>query len=319
MDSGLSPSASSSVSPIFTARDDDFHDIGDRWWATETSWFSFHHRERRLGGWLYMLARPNAGVVQGGAWVWDDTAWAPWEVLYYANHSSKRFPHGQSLKEILLPTGVSIEVVEPLTSYLLEYRDPGIFEAELRFDAVMEPAPYAAGKPPFLAASHFDQLGRVTGIIRLRGEELRIDCLSLRDRSWGPRPEHRMRRLSYCFGAASASHAFFCTTTPATASDSIDHGFLIRDSRIAMIRSGQRSVERDADTGWIVSEAIEGTDEGGREFRAEGRPVSHMAVNRHTAVTWNYLTRWDLDGEEAWGEDQDMWPVEEWSTFRRRA
>ena len=63
---------------VFTADDDGLHALSDRWWETETAWFSFHHPERRLGGWLYTMVRPNIGTVAGGAWVWDDTAWLPW-------------------------------------------------------------------------------------------------------------------------------------------------------------------------------------------------------------------------------------------------
>ena len=51
-----------------------FDVMSDRWWETETAWFSFHHPERRLGGWFYSMFRPNIGTVAGGAWVWDDTA-----------------------------------------------------------------------------------------------------------------------------------------------------------------------------------------------------------------------------------------------------
>ena len=36
----------------FTARDDGFHfdRMSERWWETETAWFSFSVPERRLGG-----------------------------------------------------------------------------------------------------------------------------------------------------------------------------------------------------------------------------------------------------------------------------
>src|SRR4249919_4368189 len=107
--------------PTFTARDDGFHfDVmTDRWWETETSWFSFHHPGRKLGGWLYTMVRPNIGTVAGGAWVWDDTAHLPWEVPYSANYTALRFPRGEDLTDITLPTGVSIRAVEPLTSYEL--------------------------------------------------------------------------------------------------------------------------------------------------------------------------------------------------------
>jgi len=58
-------------SPVFTAADDGFHfaQLTDRWWETETAWFSFHVPERRLGGWFYSMFRPNIGTVAGGAWV----------------------------------------------------------------------------------------------------------------------------------------------------------------------------------------------------------------------------------------------------------
>jgi hypothetical protein len=43
-----------------------------------------------------------------------------------------------------------------------------------------------------------------------------------------------------------------------------------------------------------------------------------MIINRHTFIDINSLLRWDVDGDEAWGEDQDMWPVHEFADVRRR-
>ena len=56
-------------SPRFRPEDDAFHTavMSDRWWETETAWFSFHVPERRLGGWFYSMFRPNIGTVAGGA------------------------------------------------------------------------------------------------------------------------------------------------------------------------------------------------------------------------------------------------------------
>src|SRR6266850_96012 len=111
--------------PVFSARDDRFHfDVmSDRWWETETAWFSFHHPERRLGGWFYTMVRPNIGTVAGGAWVWDDTACLPWEVPYSTNYSALALARDEDLDDIHLPTGVAIRVVEPATSYELGYDD----------------------------------------------------------------------------------------------------------------------------------------------------------------------------------------------------
>ena len=109
----------------FTARDDRFHfaEMGGDWWATETAWFSFHHPERRLGGWFYTMVRPNIGTVAGGAWVWDDTAYLPWDVLYSANYSALQLPADTDLRDTTLPNGISIRVVEPGQVYELGYED----------------------------------------------------------------------------------------------------------------------------------------------------------------------------------------------------
>jgi hypothetical protein len=304
----------------FTARDDRFHfdQMSDRWWETETCWFSFCHPERRLGGWIYVMARPNIGTVAGGAWVWDDAAHLPWEVLYSANYTAMRLPRDQDLDDITLPTGVSIRVLEPLTSYQLGYTDPGRFEASLRFDAVMPPHALTNTNSSFLHLNHFDQIGRVTGEILLHGERIAIDCLAMRDRSWGPRPEHRPRRNAYETGMASAQSGFLAVTNTTLAGDDIAHGFLLRDGVVRNLVAGQRRVERDPEHGWTTRLVVTGCDESGRGFEAVGSPVSRIVINRHTFIDINSLVRWTLDtGETAWGEDQDMTPVHAWSAWRR--
>lgn len=307
------------TSNVFGPADDDFHDVGDRWWATETCWFSFSHPNRKIGGWLYSLWRPNIGTCQGGAWVWDDTAWAPWEVLYHANYSSLRLPEERDLRSFVFPTGVAVRCIEPLSVYELRYEDGDRIKLALRFEAVIEPQPFAHGEPPFLSASHFDQLGRLTGELVLHGEHLEIDCLSVRDRSWGPRPETRPRRLSYNFGTTSPTSGFFAVTNPSGSSDVVNHGWLLHDGVVNAVIDGSRRVERDPLHGWITREVIEGRDTEGRTFRADGESVSRIVLNRHTAITWTSLMRWEFGGGIAWGEDQDMWPVHDWSAFRRTA
>ena len=60
----------------------------------------------------------------------------------------------------------------------------------------MAPNPHPTGVVPFLKGSHFDQAGHVTGRMVLRDEVVPIDCYSVRDRSWGPRPQGRPKRRS---------------------------------------------------------------------------------------------------------------------------
>ncbi len=306
---------------IFTARDDRFHAdemVGD-WWSTETAWFSFAHPERRLGGWLYTLARPNIGTVAGGAWVWDDSAHLPWEVLYSANYTALELPRDQDLNDITLPTGVSIRVLEPCMSYALGYSDASRLQATLRFEGVMPPEPLTSTGSTFGRSHHFDQIGRVSGEIILHGETIPIDCLAVRDRTWGRRREDRPRQAAYVTGVATKRHGFLAVTNVEADRNPVAYGFLYRDGRTLPLTQGERRVERDKDNGWITRVEIQARDADGRELLAVGTPLSRIVINRHTFIDVNSLIQWDINGEGGHGEDQDMWPVHRWSRMRRTA
>jgi hypothetical protein len=305
----------------FGPDDDALHTpvMSDRWWETETSWFSFHHPERRLGGWLYTMVRPNIGTVAGGAWVWDDTAWLPWDVLYSANYTALRLPADADLRDVTLPTGVSLRVVQPTQTYALGFDDGNRLQLQLQFAGVMPPEPLAAVGSTFGSAHHFDQFGRVTGHIVIRDERIDIDCLAMRDRTWGPRPENRPRQAAYVTGAASAEHAFLAVTNTKAGHDPVAYGFLRRDGQTVGLAAGQRTVVRNEQHGWVEQVTITAADTAGRELQAVGTPVSRMIIDRHTFIDINSLISWDVDGEAAWGEDQDMWPVHTFAASRRTA
>jgi hypothetical protein len=309
----------------FGPDDDRLHTavMTDRWWETETAWFSFHVPERRLGGWLYTMFRPNIGTVAGGAWVWDDTAWLPWDVCYSANFSALALPPELDLRHARLPNGVAIDVIEPTRTYDLGYDDGERLTLALRFSAVMDAEPLRAVGSTFGSAHHFDQFGRVTGTVTLLGEQLAVDCIAMRDRTWGPRPETRPRRAAYVTGAVAPDGPdlgfLAVTNTAPDGDDPVAYGFVRRDGETLGLASGGRTVVRDGEHGWVAEVTIEATDVSGRTLRAVGTPVSRMIVNRHTFIDINSLVRWDLDGVVAWGEDQDMWPVHTFADFRRGA
>ena len=305
----------------FTADDDRFHfaQLSDRWWETETSWFSFCQPERKLGGWLYSMFRPNIGTVAGGAWVWDETAHLPWEVPYSTNYTAQRLPADADLTDIVLPTGVAIKRLEPLKTYRLGYQDDGRLRLDLTFEAVMAPRALRRAGSVFKQASHFDQFGRVRGEIVLHGERIAIDCLAMRDRSWGPRAEHRPTKNAYVTGIASARDAFLAVTRWEGAEERVVYGFMIKDGAIADLVSGTRIVERCPREGWVTRMTIEAKDDQGRTLEATGERLSGITINRHSFIDHNGLMAWQINGHAGHGEDQDMWPVHDWSAFRRQA
>jgi hypothetical protein len=304
---------------VFTPRDDNFHftEMGDRWWMTETSWFAFCNPAEKLGGWLYTMARPNIGTVAGGAWIWDDSAHLPWEVLYNANYTALRLPRDQDLSDIKLPTGVSIKAVEPTMGYELGIADGDICQAKLHFQGIMPPRPLRSSGSPFGDSNHFDQFGRVTGTIKLGARTVSIDCLGMRDRSWGPRPEHRPKKSAYVTGIATERDGFLAVTKWHEGIEEIAYGFMIRDGETASLVSGRRHVERDPAQGWVTRITIEGKDEHGRTLEAVGTRLSGIIINRHSFIDSNGLIEWTINGQTGHGEDQDMWPVHAWAAMRR--
>lgn len=206
-------------------------------------------------------------------------------------------------------------------AYRLGYDDPGRFSAELRFEGAMEPRPLAATGSTFGKAAHFDQIGRVSGTIELHGESIGIDCWAMRDRTWGRRPEDRPRQAAYVTGAGNGGTGFLAVTNTRDGTDRIAYGFVrLGDRQLALV-DGQRSVTRSPENGWVDTIRLDGVDETGAPFVAEGRSVSRIFINRHSFIDINSIIEWRLthEGNELdwWGEDQDMWPVHRWSKAKR--
>ncbi len=312
--------------PVFTPSDDGLHSTlaGDEWWFTETSWFSFHHPERELGGWFYTMIRPNIGTVAGGAWVWDASASVPWEVPYSANYSALQLPANCDLRNADLPTGVSIEVIEPTLGYRLGYashpKERSSLHATLEFRAVDPPRPLTTTASTFGRAAHFDQIGHVTGEIVVNDERLTIDCWGMRDRTWGRRPEDRPRRAAYVTAAGDGGAGFLAVTSIEGEDDRIAYGFLKRPGGQQVDwASGERHTARHPSKGWIEQITISGTDADGNNFEAHGQALSRIIINRHTFIDVNSLVRWEIPslGLTWWGEDQDMWPMGWWAATNR--
>lgn len=313
-----------------TPEDDNFHPYSEHPFETETCWLSFHDVERRLGGWLYNQVLFNQGICNGGAWVWDDS---PAAALYQVSHQKLPLvdPSAMDLRNIELPNGNRIEMLEPLLKYRARRSDPGRLELDLVFEGLREPHSHPTGVPPFWRGRHFDQAMRVTGQIVLDGETIDIDSLSIRDRSWGPRPGPRApgssrgsrRResldpleaqrppyspfgIGYLFGTRDADEMFLSYTLPCIydgkARDYVTTGYLVRDGRYGLLVDGNRRCELDPEMGWMRKIWLEAVDEHGRELSAVGELVSHHGESGQGTGYFH----WEWDGASGYGEDQSM-------------
>ena len=314
------------VIPELTEVDDRLHPSTDDWWETETAWFSFSVPERRIGGWFYNQILPTQQVCNGGAWVWDDSA-AP--SLYERREQQLELPSidDLDLRDVELPNGNHIKMIEPLSEYRVRYADPGAFEADLLFRGIMAPNSHPLRTVPFWRGRHFDQPMHVTGEIVLHGEMIEVDCISVRDRSWGPRPmgpdprkktttkrASRPRRaregVGYLFGSASHDDAWLMYSRPTVvegvASDVLSTGYLLREGEYGHLVSGHRRFWLDAQTKWISRIEIEATDEHGRTLEASGELVSRHG--EPGSASGSGLFHWTWNGLNGWGEDQTYAP-----------
>jgi hypothetical protein len=106
------------------ADDDNFHAYSSHPYETETFWVSFHQPERKPGGWFYNQVLFNQGICNGGAWVWDGS---PSGALYRVSQQALPLVDKDDLdlRDIELPNGNRIEMLEPLTKYRVRRSDHG--------------------------------------------------------------------------------------------------------------------------------------------------------------------------------------------------
>ena len=160
-------------------------------------------------------------------------------------------------------------------------------------------------------AGHLEQPGGVTGTVRLGDDQHRVDCASVRDRSWGPRTMRPGLRLGNAHATAPDGTAFFAYINhDASGRDEITSGYWHIDATAARIVSGVRTIERDGDFAHTVT--IEARDALGRQLVAHGRCANRRAVDAwHDLYAVLHLVEWDI-AERAWGENHDIWSKTDW-------
>lgn len=285
--------------------DDNLHEptSPDPLW-TETFWLSFGIPERSMQVSIYPWFRRNIGMQAGGVLVWDARAELPWDIAFCEYDYHLPLDPSLDLRRARLANGLAIDCLETQKSYRVQYE-----HTELNFDLVfvgiMEPLISGKnGKP-----SHLDQSGRITGELSLRGERIEIDAPAMRDRSWAVR--HGATRVAYAWGSTIRGDSFLCLSLPSQNEEPVRDGFLLREGKSARLTSGQRKTTRAQ--GHPKEIALEATDALGRRLLAHGTCVNRMAFSAYPGTfAWDSMVRWDFNGSEAWGEDQDVWATDQW-------
>ena len=253
--------------PALTPEDDLLHPASDHWWETETAWFSFNVPERRIGCWFYNQILATQGVCNGGVWVWDDSAAG---ALYEVRHEGLPLDAASvDLRDVTLPNGNHLEVLEPLTRYSRPVprrrpvrgrprvrRHHGAKLPSPRDGAVLEGPPLRPAdarhrhRPPVRRGDRGRLLldPRSLGGPRPMGPDPRKDPSTPRP----PRPPRPPEGIGYPFATASPTESWLLYTRPTivegVASDELSTGYLLRGGVYGHLVEGRRRTWLDPTT-----------------------------------------------------------------------
>lgn len=296
--------------------DDFWHEptVPDPHW-TETSYWGFYIPERRLSGTIYNMWRRNLGLVASRIWIWDPTGDLPTDALYAVMAEHVVIPETADPTNFSLPTGLTCERIAPLRSHRFTFSDPGKLEFDLVTEAMRPPV--AAFHTTAPGTGHFDQHIRVRGSLSVWGEELTVDCMSMRDRTWSVRGDYDddgMRMLGgYMHGATSEDDCWLVMgvgtpDVPGEQSIPAGTGSLVREGKSAMVTGGTRRVTERVD-GRPTRLEVEFADELGRSFSATGAALNRLGtmLNPRIFCQWSLYKWTDAEGAVSFGESQECW------------
>jgi hypothetical protein len=318
---------------MITRTDMDYHldkmrastDEASRYLWAETLYIPFAIPEQRLFGSIYTLARPGIGVTLSEIKIFRGMGRTRFDAAYSDNR--QQLPAPKEFSRFTLVNGVSIDLNAGPERYLARYEGFDDTRVEVQFDALMpaydihDPTmdPKARNSADEQAAhsgfgasygGHYDQTGRVTGTLKLRGEVFDIDYVDCMDRSWGPRPEAGCPDMCWMhaiFGEDYAVHAIWQLNPTASADKqySFAHGYVLENGAVYGLTDASMVVDRHGM--WGSAYVMQVTDIRGKQHCFHGAPMASGLWECFPCVgVPNLLNRWvAADGRIGYGELQD--------------
>jgi hypothetical protein len=320
---------------LIRPEDDGFRPRTDDPFWNESAWFSFMVPERSITGFVYFYHRPNIGYSVGGCGFWDPTGEETYNCRYF--DWGEPFPLAGSMYDFTLGNGLSARCTEALKSFEFSYRSQHSWEGrgsdlelDLAYEAFMPP--HNTGLPAGsedLGKGHYEQPGRMRGTLRYEGELIDVDCWSERDRSWGPRRLGKNPRGHFPWAIASETSGFQLLAVSDLPPDQdpvigtaepVISGWYLKDGIYGHVTAGAGHVAVTERTPEGRPDRLEchATDHLGRTLEAQGRARNMFNFNGYEfLMLWWGMVEWEFDGQTAFGEEQDYWPLQQARRFIR--
>lgn len=282
---------------------------------SETQYFGFSIPEQNIHAFLYLWYHPNLNVLAGGPMIMKGVK--PFgqgsEIFDYRNY----FPDEQlnpSLTNFKLDSSYGVEMLQPGREFRLTYEDAS---RDSGYDVVATAVSDIIMWP---SSRHFEQVMRVKGELRMRGERYVVDGYNVRDRSWG---ELRLENpiagspIIWTTGVFGDDFAFNMTgfdspelnpvwldKLPPSDQRSHKFGWMIIDGTPVVVEDSKSVTRYNPAT--LLPEAIDiQVQVNGRRYDIKGTitagaPHSPWLNNRCPIC----LVRWECEGRVGWGDFQ---------------
>jgi hypothetical protein len=224
---------------ILDPRDDCPHDPGTDPTFQESSLFCWHDLDRGFGGFWRLGQEPNVGALnscfgvftQDGLRFRSNVTGVP---MAAADRGSTHMGWGPQLRVDL--DSLSIHADFPDLQASLRFAD--FFPRYDWYDLLDRPRHHS---------NHFENAGRVQGRIRIGGEEIEIDGLGYRDRSWGGRVWRGMRGTRWWPSVFGPDLTMFLSASVHESGGHGSYGYMIRDGVPQTLRKVDIGAMLDSD------------------------------------------------------------------------
>ena len=290
----------------------------------ETNYFGFTIPEERLMGSVYVVNRKGLGVTSADVVIFGSLADCRSESLYIDNR--QHLPAPERLSDCKLASGLEVKAFNP-RDYRVKYT--GFEDTALHFDfkGIMEPFDiHDPNHSPMVSresydrhadsgfgsgyGGHFDLTGHLTGSLRLRGKEYKIDCIETMDHSWGPRPEIDMPPIGWMhahFGKDLVIHWIHACdfSKPVGCQIKLAHGYVVENGEVYGLTSLNARIVRSG----VVTTGFEvmATDKRGKTWNLFGTAeVGSPWICYISTAVYVAMVRWSLpDGRVGYGITQE--------------
>jgi hypothetical protein len=206
--------------------------------------------------------------------------------------------------------GLTVRLPEPLRSAEITFDNDDV-ALRYAFTARHRPFSYQEnpnGCPSWMANNRFEQSGRATGVLRVRGREIPFrDVWAHRDHSWGRRHWNMVHHWKWLVAGVPSGTELNAMFHIARGEPGVN-GHILRDGEPVALVDGRCRATYDAEMGQLRLEADLVDVRAGRTHLEMDRfAIFHLPFGSDTRLS-EAACRVRIDGEPGVGQFETLWP-----------